>query len=228
MTLTRLVGDIHGKMYDYQSHSIGNFSGPSIQVGDFGIGFAGPYWHESVVDWQETNPQHRFIRGNHDDPSRCKTMPGYIKDGLIENDVMFIGGAWSIDHAYRTEGVDWWADEELSIGELNRLYDIYTVVKPRVMITHDAPTEVTYEMFVQTGLAIGGMNARKIQTRTGQAFQAMFEAHQPDFHFFGHWHHSMAYQYGRTVFVCLGELDYIDVDLSNSDQIHDAIACKFG
>lgn len=227
MNTTRLIGDIHGKIYDYQSYSIGDFKGPSIQVGDFGVGFAGDYWHDNVAAWQEANPQHRFIRGNHDDPTRCKLMPGYINDGHVENDVMFIGGAWSIDYARRREGFDWWRDEELSIEQLNRMYDIYVTIQPRVMITHDAPTDVTYEMFVQTGLAIGGSNAKKINTRTGQAFQAMFEAHQPDFHFFGHWHHSMACQYGRTTFVCLGELDYIDVDLEDSDQIHEAITSKF-
>lgn len=213
MTLTRIIGDIHGKIYDYQMHSIGDFQGSTIQVGDFGIGFAGPYWHDQVSDWQKQNPQHRFIRGNHDNPAMCKTMPGYIPDGLVKNDVMFIGGAWSIDHAKRQEGVNWWRDEELSIGELNRLYDIYATVKPRVMVTHDGPTEVTYQMFVQTGLAIGGMNARKIQTRTGQALQAMFDSHQPDMWFLGHWHHTMQMKFGRTIFHCLGELDYVDVEL---------------
>lgn len=213
MTLTRIVGDIHGKIYDYQAYSLAGWNGPSIQVGDFGIGFAGDYWHESVAEWQQANPQHRFIRGNHDNPAQCKTMPGYINDGVIENDVMYIGGAWSIDWAYRREGFDWWKDEELSIEQLNRMYDIYVTVKPRVMITHDAPTDVTYEMFVQSGLAIGGSNAKKIQTRTGQAFQAMFDAHQPEFWAFGHWHHTMQYKGGRTIFQCIGELDYVDVEL---------------
>lgn len=213
MALTRIIGDIHGKIHDYKTYSLAGWDGPSVQVGDFGIGFAGDYWHKSVAEWQQANPQHQFIRGNHDDPARCKTMPGYIDDGTVENDVMFIGGAWSIDWAYRREGLDWWKDEELSIEQLNRLYDVYVTVKPRVMITHDAPTDVTYEMFVQSGLAIGGPNAKKIQTRTGQAFQAMFDAHQPESWLFGHWHHSMQYIYGRTVFQCIGELDYVDVEI---------------
>jgi hypothetical protein len=68
-------------------------------------------------------------------------------------------------------------------------------------------------MFVQTGLAIGGPNAKKINTRTGQALQAMFDAHQPDEWYFGHWHHTMQYKYGRTMFQCIGELDYTDVEL---------------
>lgn len=211
--LTRIIGDIHGKFYDYQSYAIHDFKGPTIQVGDFGIGFAGDYWHDSVAAWQEANPHHRFIRGNHDDPARCRTMPGYIADGLIEGDVMFIGGAWSIDWAYRAEGISWWRDEQLSVPEFERLIDEYARVKPRVMITHDAPDEVTDAMFIKGGLAIGGPNAKKISTRTGLAFQAMLDLHQPDEWYFGHWHHTMQYKHGRTLFTCIGELDYIDVDI---------------
>lgn len=215
MALTRLIGDIHGEWELYHqtaTDAINEGCERTIQVGDFGIGFAGPYWHDRADEfhWDGT---HKFIRGNHDDPARCKKMAGWIPDGLVENDVMFIGGAWSIDHALRTEGVSWWPDEELSIAEFNTLIDIYAQVKPRVMIAHDAPTDVTYEMFVQTGIALGGHKATKINTRTGQALQAMFDIHQPEEFYFGHWHHSMKYKYGRTMFHCLGIHDYVDVEL---------------
>lgn len=39
MTITRLIGDIHGKVNDYSVYAIDNFKGPTIQVGDFGVGF---------------------------------------------------------------------------------------------------------------------------------------------------------------------------------------------
>jgi hypothetical protein len=45
--------------------------------------------------------------------------------------------------------------------------------------------------------------------------------------YFGHWHKTMAYKKGNTTFVCLEELDTIDVDLSDSDQMHRAIKEKF-
>lgn len=209
---TRIIGDIHGMVNDYKSFSIGDFDGPTIQLGDFGIGFGqSDYWHESLNDFH-ANGKHRFIRGNHDNPDVCKTMTGWIRDGTIENDVMFIGGAWSIDWAYRREGIDWWRDEELSSEEFYRLIEIYAAMKPRVMITHDGPSKATNEMFIQTGLArmSGG---KHIKTRTGEALQAMFEIHQPELHFFGHWHHTMQVKIGKTWFHCLGELDYTDVDL---------------
>ncbi len=216
MVKTRIIGDIHGEweLYHQTATNAINFGGceRTIQVGDFGVGFSGPYWHDRADEfhWDGT---HRFIRGNHDKPEKCKKMAGWIKDGFIENDVMFVGGAWSIDQAFRTEGTSWWADEELSMEELYRMIDIYEQVKPRVMITHDAPLDVTTEMFIQSGLALFKGSAKAIPTRTGMAFNTMLAIHQPQEWYFGHWHHTMQYKYGNTLFHCLGIHDYVDVEL---------------
>lgn len=220
MTMTRIIGDIHGKIYDYRSYALvtgirgRHIVEPerSIQVGDFGIGFFSDFWHEREVEWQKEHPQHRFIRGNHDDPAKCKDMPGWIPDGTVEGDVMYIGGAWSIDHAWRTEGVDWWADEELSMMQLDALIGVYNANKPRVMITHDCPTSIAWDMFVSRGDGWGG-DKKQIKTRTGQALQAMFELHQPELWVFGHWHQTRDLTLHGTKFQCLGELDHIDVEL---------------
>lgn len=213
--LTRLIGDTHGEWELYHqtaTDAVNHGVERTIQVGDFGVGFSGPYWHDRADEfaWDGT---HRFIRGNHDDPARCKKMAGWIPDGRVENDVMFIGGAWSIDHMYRTPGVTWWEDEELSIEALYHMIDVYSMVKPRVMITHDCPQEVSTPMFIQSGLALFKGNAKTIPTRTGMAFNTMLSIHQPDEWYFGHWHHSMQYKYGRTMFQCLGIHDFVDVEL---------------
>lgn len=218
MALTRIIGDIHGKIYDYRSYSlVTGIRGRqiveperSIQVGDFGIGFFSAFWHQNEIEWQKEHPQHRFIRGNHDDPVMCKSMPGWIEDGTVEGDVMYVGGAWSIDHEWRTAGVDWWPDEELSYEELEKLITKFGEVKPRVMITHDCPTSVAWDMFISKGDAFPGP---QIKTRTGEAFQAMFEIHQPELWVFGHWHNTRKMEKNGTTFQCLGELDYIDIEL---------------
>jgi len=216
MTLTRLIGDIHGAVYDCKAYAIDNFEGPTIQIGDFGIGFGqGDYWLKSVSEFHKLGG-HRFIRGNHDHPALCKTMPSYIPDGTVEGDVMFIGGAWSIDNPdapdgwlKRTENYDWWADEQCSHEQFEQMLDVYSTVKPRVMITHDCPHMIAGHMFWDTGFLKGP----RYPTRTGNYLQKMFDIHQPDEWYFGHWHHTMQYKHGRTMFQCIGILDYVDVEL---------------
>lgn len=216
MALTRLIGDIHGGINDYKAYSIGDFVGPTIQVGDFGIGFGqSDYWHESINDFH-ADGTHRFIRGNHDNPAKCKEMVGWIKDGYVENDVMFIGGAWSIDNPdappgwyKRTKDYDWWEDEECSTQQFMRFAEVYAVVKPRVMITHDCPHNIAGDMFWGSGFLKGP----RYNTRTGDFLQSLLEIHQPDEWYFGHWHNTMQYRYGRTMFQCIGIYDHIDVEL---------------
>jgi predicted phosphodiesterase len=221
---TRIIGDTHGQWEEY--HKIAtdaiNFGNceRTIQVGDFCVGFSGLYWHDRVNEFH-WDGAHRFIRGNHDAPERCKQMAGWIKDGLVENDVMYIGGAWSIDHARRTAGVTWWADEECSIEQFNQIIDTYAVARPRVVITHDCPAEAAVYMFQKPGLLWGGASAKLQKTRTASALQAMYEIHQPDFWFFGHWHITKHQKIGNTHFQCLGELDYVDFDLGNLEFKND-------
>ena len=208
--LTRLIGDSHGLWNDYQT--VIHDCERTIQLGDFAIGMGqGDYWHDRV-NYVVDGTKHRFIRGNHDNPTKCKEMLGWIPDGRVENDVMFIGGAWSIDADYRTPGYDWWAAEQLSESELRALHDVYVATKPRVMITHDCPTLAAYYMFIRAGLRTYGGSALHL-TRTAEALQRMLEAHQPEYWYFGHWHHTKQMNIGGTVFQCLGELDYVDVDL---------------
>lgn len=94
---TRFLGDSHGLKYELSIllDNIPQDVTSVVQVGDMGIGFGqGDFWHETLDDMmQKVNG--RFIRGNHDNPAMCKTMKTWIPDGLIENDVMYIGGAWS-------------------------------------------------------------------------------------------------------------------------------------
>lgn len=211
----RLIGDVHGK---YDRYKAILRSGPpgSIQVGDMGVGFR--KWPHGDFS---TNPPHavmvehkaRFIRGNHDNPRECYKHSQFITDGSVEGDVMFVGGALSIDKAYRVPDFSWWEQEELSISELNGLVDRYIAIKPRVMITHDCPREVGEAILA----VIPTMSApyKKIESRTCQAFQSMWSAHSPDLWVFGHWHHSFDHVLhgGRdkgTRFVCLAELEYRD------------------
>ena len=90
------------------------------------------------------------------------------------------------------------------------MLDVYSTIKPRVMITHDCPHEIADAMFWKSGLLKGP----RYNTRTGDFLQRLLELHQPDEWYFGHWHHSVQYKYGRTMFQCIGILEYVDAGVS--------------
>lgn len=200
-----LIGDVHGKWNSYidkvKDHEA------SIQLGDFGIGFA----REDTVrkakldKFFSENTGHRFIRGNHDNPEVCKHHPNYIKNGTFENGIMFIGGAYSIDKNWRVPGEDWWEDEEDSYQELMELIVQYENNKPSIMITHDAPDIIARQMF--------NFYTDSNESRTRAAFETMFEIHKPDAWFFGHWHMTKHLNVLGTEFMCLNELDTYELDL---------------
>lgn len=215
--LYRLIGDVHGK-FDRYKKLIKN-SPPSIQVGDMGVGFRKwPHGDETQnpPHYLMKPGNHRFIRGNHDNPGACKTQSQWILDGFIENDVMFIGGAVSVDRKYRIEGFSWWADEELSQNELDKLIEIYSVTKPRVMITHDAPESIA-EMILQSLTIPSRSNKVKLSeehaSRSRIAFEKMLHIHRPELWVFGHWHVPRNMLMEGTRFICLAELETLDIEL---------------
>lgn len=204
------IGDCHGK-YDRYGKILKTCQN-SIQVGDMGVGFFRENaWDGELIPY--ANPPydrmveggHRFIRGNHDNPNVCKRHTQWIPDGTIEDGVMFIGGALSIDRAMRVEGRSWWAEEELNYGELNDLAGKYLQEKPRVMVTHDCPETVANHLF----------NTTKIfdPSRTRQAFDGMWENHKPELWIFGHWHDHRNVEIMGTRFICLAELQTMELEI---------------
>lgn len=207
MDFRRFIGDIHGKMHAYTS--ICDCSPyPTIQVGDYGMGF--------VDNWilPSQAKQHRFIRGNHDNPAVCKQQHNYIEDGTIEDGIMFIGGADSIDKHWRKSGVDWWEDEQLSYQELSNLLDIAREAKPNVMVTHEAPDFIA-DYICQSR----GWQKYLDDDRTRKAFDVLYGQHQPKLHIFGHWHIDLDMIYQDTRFICLNELSYIDIDIDDPHNL---------
>lgn len=192
----RVIGDIHGDYGAYQQIIDGCES--SIQVGDFGIGF--------INDGFERTESHRFIRGNHDDPGKCKDNKHWIPDGTSHAGFFCVGGGFSIDRAWRIEGKSWWPDEELSQKEMYKILDDYEKIKPDYVISHEGPGDVIERMFHDKTLM-------RPFSRTSQMLDAMFFIHQPKVWFFGHWHESRHYILNQTDFICLGINAYTDVNI---------------
>ena len=106
-----------------------------------------------------------------------------------------VQGANSIDKHLRTEGKDWFCNEEMSYTQLGKAVDLYIESKPRIMFSHTCPSSVKKQLFNYDE-----------SSRTEQSLQVMFELHQPEIHFFGHFHRSVDKVINGTRFICLAEL----------------------
>ena len=211
MTLVRFIGDVHGKWKPYK-RVIANVPF-SIQAGDMGAGFRG--YRDGEVRLLSNPPfdamskgRHLFIRGNHDNPEVCRRQKFWIPDGATVEGIYCLGGAVSLDRAYRTEGLDWWCDEELSLEELEAQIVRYSELKPSVVCTHECPESVATDV-----MKVYRMQRLNDGSRTRQALERMLQAHQPEWWVFGHWHKSGGFNRGRTTFRCLDELGFVDVDI---------------
>lgn len=164
------------------------------------------------VDVPIMQPQHKFIRGNHDNPSLCQQHPNYLGEwGYLSLPKLFyVSGAYSIDRAARMAGIDWWSEEQLSQEELGKALAEYVLVKPEIVVSHDCPISLTQTMLrdaIMPGYPVVG-------SRTGHALQAMLDVHRPDIWIFGHYHVNIIKKIKHTEFVCLAELGtYVIPDL---------------
>lgn len=206
----RFIGDVHGKFVEYERLITG--VPRSVQLGDMGIGSCTVNPHGFV---ERPNPpygamtrrgDHRFIRGNHDDPAECRRQPLWIPDGHVEADMFFCGGALSANLKNRTEGLNWWPDEELSASQLAAIAEKYLDTRPLLMVTHDCPHSVAEAM-----LRHENIDKSVAPSRTRQAFDSMWNACKPDTWIFGHWHLSFDKVISGTRFICLNELETIDL-----------------
>lgn len=192
-----VIGDIHGK-YDryYEIVQQKNIHPFTVQLGDFGF----KYDVLNNVDYDH----HVIIGGNHDNYDICHNYPHFLSDyGYMVNfngvDFFYYRGAYSIDRQYRTVGLDWWDNEQVSVEQFMQARKLYADIKPDIMITHDCPQNIASIMLENRG--------RTYENITSWALQELLNIHEPKLWLFGHWHKSRTIQYGKTKFVCLDELE---------------------
>lgn len=211
MSIIRFIGDVHGKFRRY-SAILDHSPHPTLQVGDMGVGFRrfphgepsqNPPFDKMVAG------NHRFIRGNHDNPNACRAHKQWIGDGKIDGNVMFIGGALSIDKAFRIEDYSYWSNEELPQDELDAMVRRYDLVHPKIMITHECPESMATHVAALAG--VSKLDPR-FASRTRMAFEQMLARHKPKLWIFGHWHVPFDYIHEGCRFICLPELNWCDVN----------------
>lgn len=185
------IGDMHGCFGQYREIIDSNTD--SIQVGDMGI------FTESDSHAIVTSQNHKFIRGNHDNPEMCRRHSNYLGEfGYIKNiELFWVSGASSIDAGGRLIGYDWWDDEELNYGQLESAVAQFADYKPRIVVTHTCPNSIK-------DLIVAG-DKRKFVNRTEYALQVMLESHSPDIWIFGHYHQFFHIVNNGVQFIGLGD-----------------------
>ncbi len=196
MAKITIIGDVHGNIGKY--HDIVMNNDTTLCVGDFGFQKEWD-WHIKNIDGNS----HRIVMGNHDYLPYLYKKPSLGDFGMYSG-VFLVRGAYSIDRVHRNEGLDWFSNEELPYNHAFMCLDLYTKMRPRVVVSHDCPQSVVTSLFGYP---------EKSQTR--KLLQAMFDEHQPELWVFGHHHKHKDANILGTRFICLEELESLELETDN-------------
>lgn len=210
-----IIGDVHGggavrflqdkkpvgmlsaeRKLDVYFNIVRGLKQPTIQLGD--LGFKREHeWFLKNVDYN----QHKVLFGNHDHMPLVNGPHSLGDYALLDGGIMAIRGACSIDRNIRTVGLDWFHDEELSMEKCEEVISVFEEKRPRIVLTHDCPARICREMH----------NGNEHKSRTNQLFDACFSRHQPELWVYGHHHFSFNTHINGTKFICLGELEILEL-----------------
>jgi len=216
--MIRVIGDVHNKLSQYVP--IAQEAEHSLQLGDMGFDY---------TELSELNPRrHRFFGGNHDnydlydDSSYALGDYGSEMLGCIE--FFYVRGSISIDCVQRVQDFilsghkSWWYEEELNSKQLEAAIDLYTKIKPNIMITHDCPSVIKSRFASSTAMKRFGW-PEDHTCLTQQALTVMHETHPPKLHFLGHWHRNWNAVIDGTHFIMIDELSWVDLKKENGRYI---------
>jgi Icc-related predicted phosphoesterase len=174
-----IVGDVHGE-FDLYKYLVKGAK-ESIQLGDLYLGF--PNKKEL-----ELPSQHKFIRGNHDDPDLIRKHPNYLGEYGMYKGIFFVSGAYSVNWYHFKEDTTF-HEEEISNQDCAGAIELYNKERPSVVITHMAPHSVELDGFKH-------LKRGPRKCRTSEAFDVMLKIQPPDLWIFGHYHMHIDYQAG--------------------------------
>jgi hypothetical protein len=224
MTALRVIGDVHGQIHpddllagrDRPYLQLLEGAAYSVQVGDMGDAET----YEQLAAHVDAG-RHRFFPGNHDHygglPPHCLGDFGSVNLGGIE--FFFVRGAASTDKDVRLRlgqrlgKTLWFEQEELTEEQMRAAEEAYLGARPSIVLTHDAPTDVA-RLAWGHARRFGAPNpaAEFCPSRTTAFLARLLEQHAPRLWAFGHHHRDWKHREGETLFVCVGELSYVDID----------------
>lgn len=158
-----------------------------------------------------------FCDGNHEDHWELKKFGNKVsviydkiyympRGSILElpdgRNVLFIGGADSIDKYYRTIGYDWFPEEVINFKDFDRVIrSIKYIQKIDIVISHTAPTEFFNELKKKFVIS------NKLIDPSCEALSQILEIVKPDLWYFGHFHESTEGIYKNTKWFCLNQVN---------------------
>lgn len=209
---TLIVGDIHGDWGKLNALITKKQPDMVLQCGDFGwwpkMEVVKPVLYGRQKLWslngvKPGNSKIYWCDGNHEE------HPLLMQDGEIHEmysniyhasrgstltlpdgrNIMFIGGADSIDKSMRTPGHDWFPEENINNEQYDRLM---SCDKIDIVISHTAPD--SFDVVGSEG---------KIKDLNRVALDAVLEKYKPSLWYFGHWHKHQTGKHNDTYWTCL-------------------------
>ncbi|RPH40350.1 MAG: hypothetical protein EHM87_22370 [Burkholderiales bacterium] len=209
-----VLGDVHGRWG--MLNSLINVRMPEIilQCGDFGffpnfdklhpkmkISHIKP--QDTKIYWCDGNHEnHQALLENYNEPvNEIVKNVFYMKRGSVleledGRNVLFIGGADSIDKNQRTIGIDWFKEELITQEDIDRCLSINKKID--IVISHTCPT-----YFEMTGTLY---NYGRTSDPSRNALDIIFDTFKPSEWFYGHWHQNKIGIYKNCRFTCLNML----------------------
>lgn len=201
-----LAGDIHGFLGFVNELVVQESPDLLILCGDVGFGF--PNVDMNIIN--AMNTKILFCDGNHDNHWELRKLKNLavapnvfyqprgstyrLPDG---RNILFMGGANSIDQHRRTTGVSWWPEETISQSDFQNLpeEDI------DIFVTHTCSNEI-YDDHIQHHLG-GRYTPRKDNDPSYAALSSLWEIYKPGKWFFGHFHINVSGMHEGTAWQCL-------------------------
>ena len=192
------IGDIHG---DTETHKkLMREHHRTLQLGDLGF----DYRYLIAFDGR----LHKFVGGNHDNYDEVNKYEHYTGDiSIIWDRVLTIRGACSIDRNFRTEGKDWWRQEEMEYAQFLAGLDFIVDAGPDVIASHDCPSFIA-KTFYSASENLG-------LSRTQAFLDAVWSDIKPKIWIFGHHHKSRVMRVGNTIFHALDIAEPHTIDLDS-------------
>jgi Icc-related predicted phosphoesterase len=215
------LGDIHGNfqtIVNFTRREQSDVVKHLIQLGDFGAGFSLTFLDDMVYLNQllfESNTILYVIRGNHDNPayfngdyvwSNLKLLKDYTVLNIEGYNVLFVGGAISIDRVIRKPGISWWEDEVFVYNEnmINSVGDV------DIVVTHNSPDMVFPKKFNQLVYSFANydpnlLNDLRLERQNIRLMYELLSAKcNLKYWFYGHFHTSKTITYNNTIFKVVG------------------------